>query len=510
MRQMETRDRIVPRTRPIVAGLMLSMFLVALDGTIVSTAMPSIVGNLGGFSLYAWVPSVYLLTTAVSTPIYGKLADLFGRKRLLFFGIGLFLLGSVTSGASQTMLMLIVFRAVQGLGAGAVQPVTTTLIGDIFSLEQRARMQGLFSSVWGISSVIGPLLGGLMVDRVGWRWIFYLNLPFGLLAIALIGWFFQENMVTRRRALDIAGATFLTVALSSVLLLLIEGGQAWPWVSGQTAGLILIGLASLVLFVRQERRAAEPVIPLDLFDNRIIAVSSLGMFCAGIVMMSVSFEIPLYVQGVLGQDALHAGLVLAPMTLGWPLAASISGRLAIRFGYRVTASAGLACDVVGTALLLTLTRNSSWVTASLFSFLIGVGLGLSNAPMLIAVQSAVTWARRGVATATNMFVRSFGSVVGLAIMGAIVNHAAGAYGGNAATNQTLDVHAHHQVPQALLQQIQAALFRGIHDAFVAALVAAILGLLIVLNLPGGSAREHVLQEDSPEQKQVRVAGAGDG
>jgi EmrB/QacA subfamily drug resistance transporter len=479
--------------RPIVIGLMLAMFLVALDGTIVSTAMPRIAGELGGFSLYAWVPSIYLLTTAVTTPIYGKLSDLFGRKRILFVGIGLFLLGSVLSGAASSMFLLIVFRAVQGVGAGAVLPVTNTIIGDIFSLEQRARIQGIFGSVWGASAVIGPLLGGFLVDSVGWRWIFYLNLPVGALATFMIGRFFHERATPKRHRLDLAGAGLLSCALSAILLLLIEGGQAWSWLSIQTVLLAVATLIGLVLFVGVERRAAEPVFPLDLFRSRIIVVSSVGMCFAGALMVAVTFEVPLFVQGVLGQDALHGGLALAPMTLGWPLAGAFSGRLALRFGYRVTAVTGLLCDVIGVGLLLTLTTDSSFATASAYSFLVGVGLGLSSTPLLIAVQSAVTWTRRGVATATNMFVRSFGSVVGLAVMGALVNNAT--QGSASATNQALQ--STKGVPSALLRHIQTSLLNGIHAAFAAALVAAVLGLIVVLFLPGGSARDHAVRESAP-------------
>lgn len=484
---------IPPSVRPVVAGLMLSMFLVALDGTIVSTAMPSIVGNLGGFSLYAWVPAVYLLSTAVSTPIYGKLSDLFGRKPILFLGIGVFLLGSMASGAAPNMLLLIIFRAIQGLGAGAVQPTTTTIIGDIFTLEQRARMQGFFSSVWGVSSVVGPLLGGTLVDTIGWRWIFYLNLPVGLLAVAMIGAFFHERPVTRRHALDIGGATFLTVALTSVLLVLLEGGQAWAWVSAPSVVLLFVAVGSAWLFVRQERHTPEPVVPLEMFRSRIIAVSALGTFFLGAVTVSVSFEVPLFVQGVLGQDALHAGFALAPMSIGWPLAAAFSGRLALRFGYRTTAVVGTVLVVAGTVLLLTLNSHSIFAEPSSFAFLIGLGLGLSTTPMLIAVQSAVAWTRRGAATATNMFVRSFGSVVGLAVMGTIVNRATGGLAGGAA-NRALNVQANRHVPVVVLQRVHEALALAIHDAFFAALVAAAIGVIMVTQLPGGSAREHELRE----------------
>jgi MFS family permease len=280
---------------------------------------------------------------------------------------------------------LIVFRALQGLGAGAVQPITITIVGDIFTLEQRARMQGVFGSVWGVSSVVGPLVGGLIVDNIGWRWIFYLNLPVGLLAVVVIWFFFHERSVHQQHALDIAGATYLTFTLTSALLFLIQGGQAWPWVSWQSGLLVLVALASLALFIRQESRVAEPAVPLDLFRSRIIAVSALGMFFAGAVMVGVSFEVPLFAQGVLGQDALHAGFALAPMSLGWPLAGAVSGRLALRFGYRATAVAGLLFVLAGVALLLLLTPQSSFATVSGFSFLIGVGLGLSSTPMMIAV-----------------------------------------------------------------------------------------------------------------------------
>lgn len=474
---------------------MLSMFLVALDGTIVSTAMPRIAGELGGFSLYAWVPSIYLLMATVTTPIYGKLSDLFGRKRILYAGIGLFVLGSVLSGAASSMLMLIVFRAVQGLGAGAVQPVTLTIIGDIFTLEQRARVQGAFSSVWGVSAVIGPLLGGFLVDDVGWRWIFYLNVPVAILAVGMISRYFHEHRTTRRHALDVAGATLLTGALSALLLLFIEGGQAWAWRSIQTGALAAITVAGLALFVQVERRAAEPVFPLDLLRSRIIAVSAVGGCFAGVLIMAVTFEVPLFVQGVLGLDAIHGGLALAPMSLGWPLAGAISGTLALRFGYRRTAVAGMLCDVIGVALLLTLTVQSSFALASLFSFVVGVGLGLSSTPMLIAVQSAVVWARRGVATATTMFVRSFGSVVGLAVMGALINNAT--QGSTAATNQALNGGTGHALAGSVLYHVHASLMDGIHAAFFAALVAAVIGLFAVSLLPGGRAQEHAVAEKAP-------------
>lgn len=280
--------------------------------------------------------------------------------------------------------------------------------------------------------------------------------------------------------------------MTALLLFLIEGGQAWAWVSVQSGLLLIATVSSLGLFIRQELHAVEPALPLDLFKSRIITVSALGSFFAGVVLISVSFEIPLFVQGVLGEDALHAGIALAPMSFGWPLAGSIAGRLAIRYGYRRTAATGMVLDAIGVALLLTVGESSSYVWVSGICFVIGVGLGLSSNPMLIAVQSAVAWARRGVATATYMFVRSFGSVVGLAVMGAIINHATA---GNSSTaeNQALSVHGHGAVAPALLKHIHDALFSGIYMAFIAAFVAAIIGTIVVSRLPGGSALEHAVE-----------------
>jgi MFS family permease len=375
--------------------------------------------------------------------------------------------------------------------------MTVTIIGDIFSLEQRARMQGYFSSVWGISSVLGPLVGGTLVDNIGWRWIFYLNIPFGLLAVAMIAIYFKERSVHREHSLDIAGATYLTVALCAMLLFLIEGGASWAWVSVQSVVLAAAAIAALALFFREEQRAAEPVLPLELFTIRIILVSTVATFFAGIVMISISFELPLYIQGVLGMDAVHAGVALAPMSIGWPLAAAQSGKLAIRYGYRTVAVIGFILQIAGIAFLLGLSATTPFALASSLSFVVGVGLGISTTPMTIAVQSAVAWARRGIATGTSMFMRSFGQVVGLAVMGSIINNVAGSIRTSDATNATLSMHG-HTLPPAVLAHIHTVLLDGIRDAFLAALVGGVIGLIVVFFLPGGSAREHEIREEETE------------
>src|SRR5947209_19524861 len=284
----------------VTLGLMLGTALAALDTTIVGTALPSIVGKLGGITLYSWVFSAYLLTSTSTVPIYGKLADLYGRKPIFLFGTALFLIGSVACGSAQTMEQLIVFRAIQGLGAGAVLPIVLTIIGDIFALEERARMQGFFSGVWGLSSIVGPAVGGLIVDHFSWRWVFYINIPFGLLSAFLLIVSFKEHVERKKRRLDYAGTFALTGAIVALLFALLQGGTTWAWDSLPSIGLFATAIVLTTLFLWVERRAAEPILPLTLFDNRIIAIASIGGVVLGIVMFGVTSYVPLFVQGVNG------------------------------------------------------------------------------------------------------------------------------------------------------------------------------------------------------------------
>ena len=272
----------------VTAALMLGMSLAALDTTIVGTALPSIVGKLGGISLYSWVFSAYLLTSTTTVPIYGKLADLYGRKPLFLFGTAVFLLGSIFSGAAQSMEQLILFRAIQGLGAGAVLPIVITIIGDIFALRERARVQGLFSGVWGLSSILGPTLGGLIVDHFSWRWVFYINIPFGLLSGLLLAIYLKENIERKKHTLDYLGTLTLTGGIVALLFALLEGGTLWAWDSLQSIVLFTVALVLIILFFLQERRAPEPILPLSLFNNRIIAISSIGGVILGILMFGIT------------------------------------------------------------------------------------------------------------------------------------------------------------------------------------------------------------------------------
>ncbi len=312
---------------PVLIGVMLSTALVAIDATIIATAVPSIVGSLGGFAEFPWLFSVYLLAQAVTVPVYGKLADVFGRKPVMLVGIGLFLVGSVLCGLAWSMGALIAFRAVQGLGAGAVQPMSMTIVGDLYSLEERAKVQGYVGSVWALSSVVGPTLGGVFSEYVSWRWIFFVNVPLCLVAAAMIGLRFAERVERRRPRIDYAGATVLTLALTLLILGLLEGGQAWAWGAPQSIAVLGGGAALLGVFVLVERRAADPVVPLRLLRRRLLVATNLVAACVGAALLGLSSYVPTFVQDVLGTGPLVAGLALAALTFGWPVSSSQAGRV---------------------------------------------------------------------------------------------------------------------------------------------------------------------------------------
>lgn len=410
---------------PILASVMLSTALVAIDTTILATAVPAIVDDLGGFTQFPWLFSAYLLAQAVTTPIYGKLADVFGRKPLMLLGIGLFVLGSVLCAVAWSMTALIVFRAVQGLGAGAIQPAGITIMGDIYSMAERAVAQSYVAGVWAVSAVVGPSLGGLLSDHASWRWIFWINVPLGLLAAVVLARRFHETAGKaareERRSLDIGGALLLAGAAGLLLLGLLEGGLRWAWWSPAGVGIFAAALALLVGFVLVERRVPDPVLPLWVFRNRVLTSAMLGAFVVGMAMLGVTSYVPVYAQQVLGAGAVTAGLSVAALAIGWPIAASTAGRFYLRHGFRPCLLAGAAFGVVGTTIVATVGPGTPvWVLA-LGCLVLGLGLGYVASPGIVAAQSAVAWRDRGVATGANMFSRSLGSAVGVAIFGAIAN-----------------------------------------------------------------------------------------
>jgi len=411
---------------PILIALMLTTGLVAIDATILATAVPTIVGDLGGFAQFPWLFSIYLLAQAVSVPVYAKLSDTLGRKPIVMIGIGLFLLGSVLCGLAWSMPALIAFRAIQGLGAGAVQPMAITIAGDIYTVVERAKVQGYLASVWAISSVVGPSLGGIFSQFLSWRWIFFVNIPLCLIAAWMLQRTFHETVAVRRHRVDYLGAVLLTSALTLLILAVLEGGQAWAWDSVPSIAAFSAGALLLVLFGFAERRAAEPVLPLWAFSRRLLLSTALISIGVGAILIGLTSFVPTYLEGVLGTPPLIAGLALAALTVGWPISAALSGRLYLRIGFRNTALIGVSIVLIGALILAGTAGTPVLGITALSCFVVGLGLGLVATPTLIAAQSSVEWDERGVVTGANLFSRSIGSAVGVAIFGAVANGIIGA------------------------------------------------------------------------------------
>jgi EmrB/QacA subfamily drug resistance transporter len=412
-------DRIpwTPQLLRVMAGLMLSLFVAAMDATVVGTALPTIARELGSFELYPWIVSGYLITATTTVPIWGRLADLRGRRRVLLAGIFLFIVASALCATSPGMAWLIAFRTLQGIGAGCIQPVVFTIVGDIFPFAQRARLQGFFSSMWAVAAIIGPALGALFVSTIGWRWIFTINVPIGLVAAALV-WGYRERRPEQptARSLDVRGALLLTPGIVLLLFGLGTGSQTatpnWP--------LVAAALVVLAGFGRMEWRSANPTMPLDLLRHRIIgpaiAVAALG----GTLMFGVTAYVPLWVQVVQGGSPYDAGLAVGAMSIGWPLMSALSGWVMVRVGYQRLVVAGALVLLAGSLMLAfgPAVRGVVWTGAA--TLVIGAGMGLFTAPLLIVIQSSVDWGRRGAATALNQFSRTMGGAIGVSLMGVLL------------------------------------------------------------------------------------------
>jgi EmrB/QacA subfamily drug resistance transporter len=416
--QTEAAPTHVPWTSERIrwtGGLMLAMLVAAMDTTIVGTALPTIGGELGNFSLYPWVFSGYLLTATTTVPLWGRLADLYGRKLVLFAGIAIFVGASVLCGVAHSMLALVLFRALQGVGAGCLQPVTATLIGDLFPMRQRARLQGLFAGMWALAAVSGPLLGAVLVSTLGWRWIFFVNVPIGV-ASALMLWSFSDRVRGQKVSIDYLGAILLTAGIGVLLLGFGSGGTGshvqWP----------LLGLAAitLVAFVYVEKRAPSPTVPLRFLVDPVIGPALLLAVLGGILFFGLTSYVPLYVQAGLGGSPTSAGATLSPLMIGWPLASVISGRLLMRLGYQRLVMTGTVMVLVGTGLLAVPPPLTPLVWVGMSTFVIGAGLGTLLTPLLIVLQSMVEWGDRGAVTALNQFARTIGGAIGVALMGILL------------------------------------------------------------------------------------------
>jgi EmrB/QacA subfamily drug resistance transporter len=403
----------IRRRRAITAGLLLGMSLGALEATVVGTAMPTVIATLGGLAHYSWVFSAYLLTSTASVPIWGRLSDLYGRRRMYLTGVCVFLAGSVLSGASTTMMQLIAARGLQGIGAGAIIPLSMTIIGELYTLAERARMQALFSGVWGIASVAGPLVGGYVTDAISWRWVFYLNLPFGALALLVIAFTYPRRQQTGRVAVDWLGAGLMFFGVSALLLAL--GGETGAGVAWLALAAVLLGV-----FVVVERRVAEPILPIDLLRTPVVARTIAVVFLLGVAMFGAIAFIPLFVQGVMGATATQAGQVLTPLFMGWVTTSIIGARLTVHIGYRRVTVAGTVLLTAGFAGLAAMTADSARSALLASCFVIGAGMGFSTLSLLLAVQHGVDRSRLGIATSLNQFSRSIGAAVGVAAMGALM------------------------------------------------------------------------------------------
>lgn len=472
--------------RLLILGMMLMMMLIAMDSTIVATAVPTIVKDLGGFGLFPWLFSIYLLAQVVTVPVFGKFGDIHGRRPILFIGCTLFLAGSVLSGAAWSMVSLIVFRGVQGLGAGALLTMTTTVAADSFSLKERARVQGYVSSVWGIAAVAGPVLGGIFVDYATWRWIFYVNVPIGLAALVLVARQLHEQVERQPHVVDVQGVVTLTAGAGLLLFAILQGGVAWPWSSPVSIVLLVLGGAILLLFALTERRAVDPVLPPWVFRRRLLLGANLATLMLGAVVIGLSSYLPTFAQAVLGASPLVSGLALGAMSIGWPLAAAVSGPVYLSIGFRNTAFIGVTVVTIAGLGLVALSPSAPVLLLAGCAFVMGVGMGFSMTPILVGAQSSVDWNQRGVVTGSVVFMRSIGSAFGAALYGSIVNSTYGAWVRHSpkalageipsslnSASLALSSSSQHHEP-AVVAYLRAGLYAGVHDAFWATVIVGAL------------------------------------
>ena len=478
-----TRDQLL-----VTAGIMTAIAVAALDSTVVGTAMPTIIGQLGGLSEYAWVFTAYLVTSTTTVPIYSRLADIHGRKPVFMIGLGLFVLGSVLCGTATSMPALILFRALQGLGAGAVQPIAFTIAGDIFTPRQRARMQGFFSGVWGVSAIVGPAIGGIITTTVGWPWVFELNLPVGILAGSIIWFAFHERFERRQQPIDWLGAVFLTGSIVLLLFAVSEGGQLFGWTSPLVIAMVAGAVGLLAAFVWNSRREPAPLIDLDLLRSPLVR-AGLGIGAlAGIVMFGVTTYVPPMVQGVHGGTALDAGVAVAAMSIGWPIASVTAGRLLIRTGARPIVLAGSGLLVIGSLLVTQLARFDALGFAMVACAVTGFGMGLTSTTLLVVIQGAVAWQRRAVATGLVQFSRTIGGAVGVGVMGGVLTAFVGT-----ASSAILDPIARGTVSAQVAAAARDSLSSGLGVTYWLMFGAAGLACLLAIRTMPSVALGHELQ-----------------
>jgi len=471
--------------------MMLATLLAALDQTVVATALPQIVTDLHGFRDLSWVVSSFLVAATVTVPLYGKLSDLYGRRRMFVVAISIFLVGSALCGAAQSMGQLIAFRAIQGVGAGGLLPLSQAAIADLFSPRERGRYQGYIGSMWATAAVAGPLLGGTLTDAASWRWIFFINLPLGAIALVVVLRTMRAPATVRAHTIDYLGAAVLSVAITCLLLACTWGGTTYPWDSAQVLVTGLGGLVLAVVFVAIERRVAEPLLPLALFRDRVFSVSTAGGFVVGAIIFAVSIYVPVFSQGVQEISATSSGVVLIPFSLGWVAAATVTGQLISRTGrYRPFPIVGSVFILGGLTLLTLLGEGSPPVAVAGILVITGIGMGMTFQPYIIATQNAVEVSNLGIATATIQFFRSMGGSLAVAALGTLLaNRLAtelqarlGAAGAARVDTDRL-VGGGASVPGGLSAGVRAALADALHSVFLAAVPLGLVALLLAVALP---------------------------
>ena len=476
--------RLVPRRGLVLAAALMAIFMPAVESSIVATALPTIIGDLGGFDLFSWVFAIQFLTQAVTIPLYGRLADLYGRKRVFFVGTAIFLTGTTLCGFARSMVVLILFRALQGVGAGAIQLIAVTIIGDIYTPAERARIQGFSSAVFGFAAVVGPALSAYLVQNVHWSVVFWVNIPIGIVSIAMFSRFLHERVERREHHIDYLGGALLVVGIGALMLALVE---AMTLDGRMIAAFVALGVIALAWLLFHEQQTAEPMLPLALWRRRVVALANLGSFGAVATNMAVGVLLPTYVQGVMGKSPGVAGFVVGAASVSWMFASFAAGRLMIRTSYRLTAAIGSISLMAGCAVLLMLdpTVDALWPAAG--AFLIGIGMGFCNTTFLVSIQGAVEFHERGAATGSQMFMRMIAMALGAAMFGAIVN--LGVHqrlpGAADAVNQLLHAASRQDLGAAELTRLAEAVALSAHNAFLVAALLAAVTLVVALGFPRG-------------------------
>jgi EmrB/QacA subfamily drug resistance transporter len=483
--QIESAPQVRTQNRKLVfVAALASVVITAIESTIVSTSMPTVVASLGGFDLLSWVFTAYLLTQAITVPIYGRLSDLYGRKPILLTGVGFFAIGSTLCGFAPTMLTLVFFRTVQGFGAGALVSVGRTLIGDIFNGPERARMQGVVSSGFIGAGLLGPLIGAFLVTHTIWPMIFWVNVPIALAAGAILLWGFHERIEKRRHRIDWGGAALISVGTATLMFALAQTSSLSWAIKG---GLLIVAIVLLLVFVLYERNVAEPIWPMSLFRDRVASSGNLVSLATGATTLGIAAYLPVYIQGVIGDSAAVSGIVIMALSIGGPLGAASAGQVMLRSSYRTAASIGAALYIVGSIMMTMMTPHSDVAWAAASGFLMGLGMGMNNNTYLVAAQSESAWNQRGIATSSLIFTRILGQAIGAAAFGGILNAGLAGFlnGDDDLVAQVITPAGRAALPVATAGSIIAQFDHALHVIFFILVALAFAVIAIGLMLPKG-------------------------